>query len=531
MKAKYLVQDSYPVASPLDGTDSVKDIILQTGYIVVLEGNTYRGLLTPQDIVKFPKNLILDCLQERPAIDINQYIDSIMVQMKDGGFDVLPVFSSDGFKGVVVQTQIAEFLSDYNQSLEKTVQQKTQELLKVNEQLRKEIKDREVAEEENSELLKRIHHSEKVAAIGNLAAGIAHDFNNILSPIVGFSEMAMCDAKQGSSLWNNLHEIYVAGNRAKEIIKQILRFARHSEGFVEPIQLKSILDEGLKLIQSSFPSSITIQQSVQTDAYIKADATMIHQVYMNLCTNAFHAMEEKGGVLDIQARNTCFFHDSEFIPQGVIPGEYVELRISDTGIGILPDNLKCVFDPYFTTKSVDKGTGMGLSIVYGIVKGYNGAIHIESQPGQGTTVFLYLPVTKQEDFKRADLQIHMQKGHESILFVDDEKAITNLFKQSLEKAGYKVAVYTNPIIALTSLKSQPGAFDLVITDMTMPEMTGDVLAFEIRRIRQDIPVILCTGYSQMLSDKTIKVLGLNAVLNKPVLSSELTRIIRQVLDG
>lgn len=530
MKAKYLVKNQYPVAAPVDGTDTIRDKMLKTGCILVMEEGVYTGLLTSQDLVQAPKNLIIDCLKEKPFVDFEQGIDTILTLMKETGFDALPVLKDGIFTGVVLQSDIVAFLSDYNENLQSQICSQTQELHQAKERLEKEIQEREIAEKKNRELTDRIHHAEKVAAIGTLSAGIAHDFNNILTPIIGFTELALLDAEPGSPLADNLNEIFTAGTRAKEIIKQILRYARHSDAVSAPIQISTVLDEGLKLIQSSFPSTISIEQHLETDAFVKADPAMLHQIYMNLCTNAYQAMEETGGRLRIQARKTLFLHDAETIPNGIAPGEYVELIFADDGIGILPQNLPRVFDPYFSTKPPGKGTGLGLSTVFGIVKGYNGTIHIDSRPGQGTRVFVYLPVTKQLSGHQERVQVTVEKGHERILFVDDEEAIIRMNKQGLERAGYQVAVYSDPLQALALFKSDPTAIDLVVTDLTMPHMTGEVFTHELKRIRPDIPVVLCTGCNTMQSAEKMKDAGLAAIVEKPVIFSELSQIIRKILD-
>ncbi|MFH2059459.1 MAG: ATP-binding protein [Pseudomonadota bacterium] len=532
MKAKFLLRTFFRQVDPLSGTNIIKKDLLDNGFIVVLDGGNYKGILTPKDIIKSPRNLVLDCIQARPVIQHDQQIDVVLNLMKDSGFVILPVFRDKNFVGVILQSDITEYLAEYNNELECVVKEHTAELEEINKKLIKEIEDREKAEKEHHDLMAQMHQSEKMMAIGTLAGGIAHDFNNILSPIIGFTEIALGGQERGSPLWENLNEIYSAGKRAKELVSRIMTYTHKTEETTESVQMAAILEEGLKLLQSVIPSSIEIKQLIETDSYINANQTKIHQIYLNLCTNAYHAMEKSGGILEIRLTEVEFQPNSINLPRDIFPGKYVKLSVSDNGTGIRSDIIDKVFDPYFTTKETGKGSGMGLSIVYGIVKSFGGTINVESQFGKGSTFSVYFPVLdikiKEKRLDSGDGNI--QRGTERILFIDDEIAIANLNKQLLERIGYTVEAITDPKQALELFQTRSENFDLVITDMTMPGISGDMLTLELLKIRPDIPVILCTGYNNMISeDKALK-LGIRAFVYKPVLYSDLSKIIRKVLD-
>ena len=522
---------SYKTVDPLSGVIAVKEDVLKDGFVVVIEQDIFKGILTAADILKSPHNLVLDCLQEKPRIDYEKNIESILDQMKNNGFDVLPVFKQDIFIGIIHQNDIMEFLTEYKKEIENKLQVRTLELEQINAQLVREIAEKEKAEKEKQALMEQMYHSDKVMAIGTLAGGIAHDFNNLLSPIIGFSESALKDTKEGSSLWNDLNEIFTAGKRAKDLVSQILKYAHNTETSNESIEMGPILDEGLKLIRSTFPSSIEIRQHIETDAMVKADPTMIHQIYMNLCTNSYHAMDETGGILEVGLKKIEFRYNSPDIPKGIEPGDYIRMTVSDNGTGIVPEYINNIFDPYFTTKKVGKGTGMGLSVVYGILKSYGGAITVHSKLGKGSTFNVYIPISQQMTKKKAVENPPMIGGNEKILFVDDDPAIARLNEKILGKLGYKIKSMTDPIQAIELFKSMPDDFDLVITDMTMPGMNGDMLTCELLKIRSNIPVILCTGYNRSFSEERASEIGFRAFAYKPVLCSELAKIIRHVLDN
>jgi CheY-like chemotaxis protein len=351
-----------------------------------------------------------------------------------------------------------------------------------------------------------------------------------LTPIIGYTELVLYDAEKGTLLENNLQEIYIAAKRAKDLVKQILVFARQSEEDLKPVQVDLIAKEAMKLLRSSIPTSVEIQQHIKSNALIMGNPTQVHQIFMNLCTNAANAMEDDGGIMEVRLTDVKL--DTEFNKphSNIEPGNYIQLSVSDTGTGIPPDVIESIFEPYFTTKASGKGTGMGLATVHGIVKSYGGEIWAESELGKGAVFTIYLPITKKRTEDKLYQPEVLPTGVERILFVDDELPIVNMNSQVLDRLGYQVTAQTSSIKALELFCSKPNDFDLVITDMTMPNMTGDKLAFELMKIRPDIPVILCTGYSKRISDTLAAEIGIKAFAYKPVVTADLAKMIRTVLD-
>ncbi len=395
----------------------------------------------------------------------------------------------------------------------------------------RDITERKKAEEEKRKIEFQLRQAQKMESIGTLAGGIAHDFNNILASIIGYTELAMDDVAEGTAVDKNLQEVYAAGKRAKELVKQILVFARQSEEEVKPVQVSAVAREVLRFIRSSVPATVEIRQSIESDSMVMGNATQIHQILMNLCTNAAQAMEGRGGVLSVRLRDVAEETGRGRIPEGLRRGSYAKVTVSDTGMGMSPEIVASIFDPYFTTKGPGKGTGMGLSVVHGIVESCGGKITVDSTPGKGSVFTVYLPITGNRGAHRSCPPEERFSGSERILFVDDEAPITNMGARILERFGYSVTTRTSSVEALELFRSKPDAFDLVITDMTMPNMTGDLLAAEMTAIRQDIPVILCSGYSRLISEKNASALGIRAFAYKPLVRAELGRIVRDVLDG
>lgn len=380
-------------------------------------------------------------------------------------------------------------------------------------------------------LKKSLLQAQKMESIGNLAGGIAHDFNNILSSILGFTELALDAAPAGSSQREDLEEVYAAGNRAKELVKQILIFARQAEDKRIPVELGDIVTEALKLLRPSTPTTIDIRPAVSTSARVFGNPTQLHQLVMNLCTNAVHSLQDNGGVLDISLKDITLPSDSQ-PDMGELPaGAYLELTISDNGPGIDPEMKEKIFEPYFTTKEVGKGTGMGLAMVKGIVESCGGDIRVISEPGSDTSFVIRLPVATMDDHDELKSVKPPVAGSEHILFVDDEPPIAKMGSRVLTGLGYQVTVRTSSFEALELFKKKKDAFDLVITDMTMPSMTGDILSVEMRKIRPDIPIILCTGYSNRINEENAKQLGIDAFAYKPFTMVDLAKTVREVLDG
>ncbi len=377
----------------------------------------------------------------------------------------------------------------------------------------------------------QLQQAQKMEAIGNLAGGIAHDFNNILSPILGFTEMLQEDLPQNSPEQASISQILKATLRAKDLVHQILAFSRQSDQELKPVKFQSILKEALKLLRSSIPKTIDIQTEIDSDCgVVVADPTQLHQIIMNLATNAYHAMQDSGGILKVSLIQTEI--ESRLVVfSELLPGKYALLKVIDTGIGIKNDMMSNIFDPYFTTKTKDKGTGLGLSVVQGIIRSCHGDIHIYSEYGKGTEIHVYLPIMKDASGKdRSEQLSQIIGGTERILLVDDEEPIIKIEKMMLERLGYHVTSISDSRTAFEMFKTNPDEFDLVITDMTMPNMTGVQLADEIKRIKTDIPIIICSGFSDQINQETFKEIGIHGYVPKPVTKREIARTIREVLD-
>jgi len=397
-------------------------------------------------------------------------------------------------------------------------------LKEANEHLIQEQKRRAQLEE-------GLIQAQKMEAIGTLAGGIAHDFNNILGAILGYAEMARDDSAPGSQMEQDLDQIILAAERAKNLVKQILTFSRHTEMDRIPLRPAIILKETVKLLRSSLPTTIDINQDIDEDTgFILADPTQIHQIIMNLSTNAFHSMEETGGVLSFSLKKKTLTDEELANEPHLKQGDFLELSVVDTGAGIAPEIQDKIFDPYFTTKDVGKGTGLGLAIVRGIVKSYGGIVSCRSQVGVGTVFQIVLPTMKGEMTSVEESQELIPTGNERIYFIDDEKVLADMSRIMLERLGYKVTVGTSSVEALAIFKDNPDAFDLVITDQTMPGMTGIDLARRMMEIRPNLPVILCTGYSSTLSEEKIASMGIKGFAFKPLAKRDIAVVIRKVLE-
>ena len=378
---------------------------------------------------------------------------------------------------------------------------------------------------------KELRQAHKMEAIGTLAGGIAHEFNNILSIVLGNAELALHNVPESNKAHLFLSEIRVASLRGRDVVKQLLSFSRNRGQGKRALRLSSVVEGSLGLLRASIPANIAIElevaENIQT---IVGDQTQIYQVMINLCTNAAHAMEEHGGKLKIAVDNVVLERPEPFFDQVLEPGDYVRLCISDTGYGISADSIDRVFDPFYTTKEVGRGSGMGLAVVLGIVKGHGGAIWIKSIPKQGTQVNCYFPAVNAESHEEVRAETAVPGGKETILFVDDEEALVRMSKQWLESLGYTVETSTNPIDALESFRNSDGRFDLVITDMSMPHMTGDHFIRELLKIRPDVKTIICTGYSSRLDEQRASEIGACEHLVKPIEANMLAETVRKVLD-
>jgi PAS domain S-box-containing protein len=379
---------------------------------------------------------------------------------------------------------------------------------------------------------KKLRQVQKMEAIATLAGGIAHDFNNILFSISGYTELCLENIEKNSSTYNHLKEVLTASQRANDLVKQILTFSRQSEQDVRPISIVPVIKEALKLLTASLPSTIEIKEDIPTsEATIMGDPTQVHQILMNLGTNAAHAMRPKGGTLTVKVEDTALDDDIVLGHEDVSPEKYLKLTISDTGVGMDHAQMERIFDPYFTTKEATGGTGLGLAVVHGIVKKYGGFIEVQSDVGVGTTFQVFLPKVDFDVIEELESKWPVPKGDERILFVDDEKSLAEVVGQMLKSLGYDLVTKTSSIDAYETFLAQPEAFDLVITDMTMPHMTGSELAKKLLALRPDIPIILCTGFSEIINDEQAKDLGIKEFVMKPVLMRNIAETIRRVLDG
>jgi PAS domain S-box-containing protein len=388
------------------------------------------------------------------------------------------------------------------------------------------------AEEEKQKLELRLKQAQKMEAIGTLAGGIAHDFNNILTAIFGYAEMIKDDAPPGSQLADDIGKILTSAQRAKELVSQILAFSRQSESERVPLKIQSLVKEALKMLRSSIPTMISIVEKIDAESgTVLADPVQIHQIVVNLCTNAYHAMEETGGTLFVSVENVDISDDRQSQILHLQPGKYVKLTVTDDGKGIGPDVIDKIFDPYFTTKEVGKGTGMGLAIVHGIITDYGGEVVVESRLGSGTTFQVYLPVTEKDALAEGKKMETVPSGKkERILFVDDEEILAQMARTMLERLHYQVTVRGSSLEALATFENTPDAFDLVITDQTMPGMTGIDMSRRMLQIRPDIPIILCTGYSNLVNEEVARKQGIREFALKPLTKANVAELIRKVLD-
>jgi signal transduction histidine kinase/ActR/RegA family two-component response regulator len=402
-------------------------------------------------------------------------------------------------------------LRDQNTILEKKVDERTRELAQSERQLQQVM---------------------KLQAIGTLAGGIAHDFNNILFPIVGYTELTMDEVPEDSQAGQNLKEVLKASHRAKELVQQILTFSRQGGQERNPLEVQFLIKEALQLLRATIPSTIEIDCNVDKNCGpIMGDPTQIHQVVMNLCTNAYHAMQETGGTLEVTLKEVNISYETSVERVGMKVGRHLELTVKDAGHGMGPEVLDRIFEPYYTTKELGKGTGLGLSVTHGIIKNHGGDISVSSRLGKGSIFTVYLPVIDDIDVKVEPVPAPAAtQGNERILLIDDEKPIIDIEQQILERLGYKVTPKTDSQEALEEFAALPEKFDLVITDMTMPKMTGAQLARKLMHIKPGIPVILCTGYNETINEEKALAMGIDKFVMKPIVKDELANTIRTVLD-
>ena len=395
-----------------------------------------------------------------------------------------------------------------------------------------DITFRKEAEAEKERLEAQLRQALKMEALGTLAGGIAHDFNNILAAILGYTEMILMDVSEKDPMYHDLHQVLKAANRAKDLVKQILVFSRmkaHEEK--GPVDIGAVAAEALVLLRATLPATIEIRQNITVGTGMAlANPTQIHEVLINLCTNAAHAMEEKGGVLEVTLDEVNYEGEGPAPHPDLKPATYLRLTVSDTGHGIDAATLERVFDPYFTTKEVGKGSGLGLALVHGIIRLHMGAITVQSEVDKGTAFHIYLPRLETMPKSKVVDTTPIPFGTERILFVDDERTLADIGQRVLKQLGYDVLVKTNSIDALEAFGSRPDHVDLVITDYTMPNMTGTELAREILQIRADVPIILCTGFSDKISEDKAKDMGITEFIMKPYGLRTLAEVTRRAID-
>lgn len=435
-------------------------------------------------------------------------------------------------QGITVFILLFLLVGFLNYRLKREISKRTADLEKANSQLKKEIREREETEENNRVLQQQLFHSQKMESLGTLAGGIAHDFNNILATILGYAELIKHTSTANDDT-KKVDNILRAGQRAKDLVNQILTFSRQTQpikqGHVRPAE---IVHEITDLLHPVLPKNIVLHKDIQEETQkIYADQTQISQVLMNICTNALHAMTPEGGTLSISLKEQEISTQQIINSVNVSPGTFIIFRVEDTGPGIPTDIRDRIFDPFFTTKEKGQGTGMGLSIVHGIVKSFGGAINIDSVVGRGTVFHVYLPACKGSNLDITTKDDALSGGRERILFVDDEEMILDMTNEMLLSLGHSVKTYQNPMEALETYAVDPYAFDLVITDQNMPEMSGSELAREILAIRPEIPIILCTGYSSLIDKKEAKKIGIKGYAHKPIGMEKYDRLIREVMPG
>jgi len=399
----------------------------------------------------------------------------------------------------------------------------------------RDITQRVAAENKRATLEAQLQQSQKLESIGTLAGGIAHDFNNILFPLMGYTEMAIETLPEDSRARKNMEKVLISAERAKELVKQILIFSRQrADQGNDPVHIQPVIKETVRLLRNTVPSTIKIHEQIEDrTGPVQIPVAQIHQVIMNLCTNAFQAMEQQGnGHLTVSLEQLGITPETSAEHRHLTPGNYVRISVIDTGEGIAPEYIDKIFEPYFTTKPQEKGTGLGLSVSYGIIRNAGGILTVESRPGNGSRFSVYLPLASEDHCppETTGYTGPLPTGHEHVLIVDDEHRIVELEQQILESLGYRTYPRTSSIEALEAFRYDPGKFDLVLTDQTMPNMTGLELARSIHEIRSDIPIVLCTGYSEKITPEKLKAIGIRALLMKPIARTDIAVTLRRILD-
>ena len=499
-----------------------------------------------RDLVQNANSIILRLNREAEITFINEYAQQFFGYSEaeilgQSAIGTILIDGPGGFNSTDIVREMETNPKRYS-SLEAKSKRRTGEVVWIS-WTNKEVRDSEgriievlcIGNDQTAQrnLERQLQQAQKMEAIGTLAGGIAHDFNNILGIILGYTEMTLiCDGAESGFLEKNLSEVIKATHRAKDLVQQILAFSRQSEQECQPVQVSLIVKEALKMLRASLPKTIEINQAIDSVGVTMSDPTQIHQVIMNLCTNAHHAMREHGGILEVTLKNVDLDAGTEIQQKGLQPGPYIELTVSDTGYGIDAAVVDRIFDPYFTTKPLGEGTGLGLSVVHGIVKGIGGAIEVKSTPGKGSTFEVFLPRIERGYTKAEDISaVELPRGRERILVVEDENALLKVMAQMLERLGYKAVLASSSVHAFELFRENPDGFDLVVTDQTMPQQTGAELAKKILMLRPDIPVIICTGFSDLINQEIAEGIGIREFIMKPINIKNLAATVRKVLDA
>lgn len=466
--------------------------------------------------------------EENPAALNNKLVTLNFLPVKDDAIRSIIVIILD----VTERLKAEKELSSYRKHLEELVKERTAKLLERTKELQEQIAERNVAVQERQKLQIQLQQTQKMEAVGTLAGGIAHDFNNILSAILGYAELSQTQIPQESKPHEYLSKIIKSVERAADLVKQILTFSRQAEQERKPMQLQPIVKESLKLLRGSLPSTIEIKNNIDPACRpILASFSQIHQVIMNLCTNAYHAMRKNGGVLSVTLAEVDLPEElSEQQPE-LRPGRYAKLVVADTGSGIEKNIQERIFEPYFTTKKHGEGTGLGLATVHGIVMSHEGTITVTSEPGKGASFELYFPTLEKHVVMAQDVKVEISPVPMSarVLFVDDEEMIVELAESVLERMNCDVVALSNGIEAFAAFEKDPHGFDIVITDQTMPGLTGIELAQKILALRSDMPIILATGFSEMVNEKKAKEIGIREFIMKPLAIRDLSQAVWKVL--
>lgn len=417
-----------------------------------------------------------------------------------------------------------------NNALEKRVADRTRQLTIANKDLKKEIEMRKQEELEKARLESQLLHLQKMETIGTLAGGVAHDFNNILTPILGYTEMALEELSVESTLRYDIEQINNAALRGKDLVQQILTFSRQVDIDKQPLQLEGIIIEALNLCKASFPSNIVIKQHLDPSCgTVMADASQMHQIIMNLFTNSYHAMADKGGILEVQLVSKEMDPQKVKSSSKIKKGKYVCIVVSDSGYGMDKKTQERIFEPFFTSKEVGSGSGLGLSVVHGIVTNDGGFIEVESELGKGTKFSIFLPQHSSSPDMLENGPEKIKKGKGCILFVDDEKEITFMGKKMLESLGYEVEIHTDGVAALGVIRKNPLKYDLLVTDQSMPKMLGTELISNAKTFKPDLKSIIITGYNDAIPPDVKTRLGVAEVLMKPLILSDFSNHIQEVL--